>query len=268
MASRESSGLVSEVKVNPETSGDQGNGAASGAGATKRGSIGEADKLQLPTKSLSASSSRTSSAAEADKLPTKSPSPRGARPGQPDEGASGGATKRPKKEESVGEEKAKDGGVATRKADGEGVEAGVKGGSGTTADGAGGTTSTTTTTTTSSSHPRTNAAAAAAGGQDDDVTVSDLDIEVLELVGSKYGPPPSKPILLKREVFDDFKTAVASVLHDEWRKPRLLPDGTYDPRPKEVAGTIFDIANLSYSELPHKFQLENAMVRALFYSCV
>jgi len=31
-----------------------------------------------------------------------------------------------------------------------------------------------------------------------------------------------------------FQVAVAAVLHDEWRKPRLLPDGTYNPRPKEV----------------------------------
>ena len=98
---------------------------------------------------------------------------------------------------------------------------------------------------------------------EDDVTVSDLDIEIVELGGSRYRSASGKPILLRKDVFDDFKTAVASILHDEWRKPRLLEDGTYDPRPKEVAGKIYDIANLSFPELPHKFQVENAEVRNL-----
>lgn len=42
------------------------------------------------------------------------------------------------------------------------------------------------------------------------------------------------PIWVKKNCFQNYKVAVAAVLHDEWRKPRLLPDGTYDPRPKEV----------------------------------
>lgn len=96
--------------------------------------------------------------------------------------------------------------------------------------------------------------------EEDDVTVSDLDIEIVELGGSRYRAASGKPILLRKDVFDEFRTAVASILHDEWRKPRLLEDGTYDPRPKEVAGKIYDIANLSFPELPHKFQVENAEV--------
>jgi len=100
-------------------------------------------------------------------------------------------------------------------------------------------------------------------GSDDTLMVSDLDVDVVHLQGSKYRPAPATPVLLVKDVFNKYKVDVASILHDEWRKPRLLPDGTYDPRPKEVAGKIYDIANLSFPDLPHKFQAENAEVCAL-----
>ena len=47
---------------------------------------------------------------------------------------------------------------------------------------------------------------------------------------------------------------LASVLHDEWRKPRLKPDGTYEPRLKDNGyGGQVDIANTIYENLPVKF---------------
>lgn len=90
------------------------------------------------------------------------------------------------------------------------------------------------------------------------VTLSCLEDEVMNLGGSEFRAAPEREIRLKKTVFEKYKEAVASILHDEWRRPRLLPDGTYDPRPKEVAGKIYDIANLSFPELPSKFQTENA----------
>ena len=57
---------------------------------------------------------------------------------------------------------------------------------------------------------------------------------------------------MRKDVLLKYKEAVASILHDEWRKPRLRPDGSYEPRPKIVNGTTYDIANLSFPELPAK----------------
>ena len=60
--------------------------------------------------------------------------------------------------------------------------------------------------------------------------------------------------------------ATASQFHDEWRAPRALPGGGYEPRPKTtrdadwiaVHGTDqVDIANLAFSELPCDWQADN-----------
>ena len=68
----------------------------------------------------------------------------------------------------------------------------------------------------------------------------------------------SRPTVVAEQVIID----VASRLHDLWREPRRLaqptPDGAqFEPRIKNVNGVDYDIANLSYTELPEKFQYEN-----------
>jgi hypothetical protein len=58
-------------------------------------------------------------------------------------------------------------------------------------------------------------------------------------------------------------TLAAAALHDAWRAPRLQPDGTYEPRIKDVevydgSGTMsVDIANTAYADLPTQWQAEN-----------
>jgi hypothetical protein len=52
--------------------------------------------------------------------------------------------------------------------------------------------------------------------------------------------------------------ALASQLHDIWRSSRArLTDGSYEPRPKLVDGEWYDIANLTYAELPEHFKKSN-----------
>lgn len=53
---------------------------------------------------------------------------------------------------------------------------------------------------------------------------------------------------------------LASIIHDEWRAARGAdPAGKkeYAPRMKEVSGVSYDIANLSYEDLPDVFKAEN-----------
>ena len=51
---------------------------------------------------------------------------------------------------------------------------------------------------------------------------------------------------------------IASDLHDAWRAPRRLDDGSYDPRMKDDGkGGQVDIANTSFKDLPPKWQAEN-----------
>lgn len=51
---------------------------------------------------------------------------------------------------------------------------------------------------------------------------------------------------------------LATLFHNEWRKPRLKPDGTYEPRMKEDGtGGQCDIANTNYANLPERWQAEN-----------
>ena len=60
--------------------------------------------------------------------------------------------------------------------------------------------------------------------------------------------------------------SLGSDLHEAWRAPRRLPDGTFEPRMKvskdeawnEAHGTDqVDIANTSFEELPSNWQYEN-----------
>jgi hypothetical protein len=59
---------------------------------------------------------------------------------------------------------------------------------------------------------------------------------------------------------------LASRLHDDWRAPRLLKDGTFEPRIKTTTDSAWvskhgtdqvDIANTSYKNLPADWQKEN-----------
>lgn len=51
---------------------------------------------------------------------------------------------------------------------------------------------------------------------------------------------------------------IASDLHEAWRAPRLLDDGTFEPRMKDDGeGGQVDIANTPYHKLPAKWQAEN-----------
>jgi len=88
---------------------------------------------------------------------------------------------------------------------------------------------------------------------------------------SLYGDPQQIP--LEERLNDEQKkemgsktTELASSLHDEWRAPRKLEDGTFEPRVKatkdeewvKAHGTDqVDIANSTYAELPKDWQGEN-----------
>lgn len=66
---------------------------------------------------------------------------------------------------------------------------------------------------------------------------------------------------------------LASTLHEEWRKTRLNPDGTYEPRIKSTSDQAWidsrggvaevDIANTSFGELPADWQEENTIASAI-----
>lgn len=80
-------------------------------------------------------------------------------------------------------------------------------------------------------------------------------------------------VQISPELFEKIVQAVASALHDIWRKER-----NYDPRPKPISETedaewikfhqykvyldekgqlVYDIANTKYADLTRKWQLEN-----------
>lgn len=57
--------------------------------------------------------------------------------------------------------------------------------------------------------------------------------------------------------------SVATRLHDAWRAPRALADGSFEPRMKDDgAGGQVDIANTDYADLPPRWQAENAAAAA------
>ena len=63
-----------------------------------------------------------------------------------------------------------------------------------------------------------------------------------------------------------FRDATASRLHDMWRTARrIMPDGRFEPRFKMVDGAGYDIANLSFVELPKELQKSN--VEAAHCAC-
>jgi hypothetical protein len=70
------------------------------------------------------------------------------------------------------------------------------------------------------------------------------------------------------KAIESMKNAIASQLHEDWRKTRLNEDGTYEPRLKNTSdqewiaahdgSTEVDIANTTYENLPADWQAENA----------
>lgn len=57
---------------------------------------------------------------------------------------------------------------------------------------------------------------------------------------------------------DERVEQVAAGLHEAWRAPRRLPDGTFEERVKEDGrGGVVDIANTEYALLPPVWQEEN-----------
>lgn len=63
-----------------------------------------------------------------------------------------------------------------------------------------------------------------------------------------------------------FRDATASRLHDMWRTGRkTMPDGRFEPRFKMVDAASYDIANLSFVELPQELQQSN--VEAAHCAC-
>ena len=72
-----------------------------------------------------------------------------------------------------------------------------------------------------------------------------------------------------RESANEFETSVASKLHDAWRESRgKEADGTFVPRQKILQGKAYDIANLSFSELPPYFKLENLLAAHVACECI
>ena len=75
-------------------------------------------------------------------------------------------------------------------------------------------------------------------------------------------PEPKTP-----EQKQQMVTELGSLLHDEWRAPRKIEDGTFEPRVKKTKDEAWraahggaeevDIANTSFAELPTDWQGEN-----------
>ena len=84
----------------------------------------------------------------------------------------------------------------------------------------------------------------------EDALVAAQALEAAELEGAMTRKPNARE-------------AIGSVLHNEWRKPRLLPSGTYDPRIKTVKNketgeeVAYDIANLNFIQLPMVYKKSN-----------
>ena len=65
---------------------------------------------------------------------------------------------------------------------------------------------------------------------------------------------------------EEFISSVAGELHNDWREPRKLEDGSFEPRIKSTKDKSWiekndtdqvDIANTSYENLPEDWQKEN-----------
>ena len=85
-------------------------------------------------------------------------------------------------------------------------------------------------------------------------------------MGGGSSKPDSKEFLNSALTLYDMQ--VASRLHDFWRAPRKLPDGTFEPRVKTVNGRQFDIANMTFRQLPAKLQYENLVSTKILCSAV
>ncbi|MFQ6324956.1 hypothetical protein ACLMAL_02330 [Nocardia sp. CWNU-33] len=73
---------------------------------------------------------------------------------------------------------------------------------------------------------------------------------------------PAQVRVLESRV-EELSLELATRLHDNWRAPRLLRDGSYEPRPKPtidpdwIAATgtdTVDIANVEHRDLPKDWQ--------------
>jgi hypothetical protein len=61
-------------------------------------------------------------------------------------------------------------------------------------------------------------------------------------------------------VSESFEGAVASMLHDVWRANRgMTSDGRYLSRVKRIGNEDYDIANLSFTDLPPFYKFENLL---------
>ena len=84
----------------------------------------------------------------------------------------------------------------------------------------------------------------------EDALVAAQALEAAELEGAMVRKPNARE-------------AIGSVLHNEWRKPRLLASGKYDPRIKTIKNKetgeeeTYDIANLDFIQLPVEYQKSN-----------
>lgn len=105
----------------------------------------------------------------------------------------------------------------------------------------------------------------AAGGD----WASKVDAKVAAKVGGREAParPPAKKAAPPKKMSkDDRVRAVATALHEDWRKTRKQKDGSYEPRMKDTkdarwikahGSSQVDIANTPYHELPSDWQAEN-----------
>eukprot|EP00516_Mucochytrium_quahogii_P000318 CAMPEP_0203746122 /NCGR_PEP_ID=MMETSP0098-20131031/1653_1 /ASSEMBLY_ACC=CAM_ASM_000208 /TAXON_ID=96639 /ORGANISM=" , Strain NY0313808BC1" /LENGTH=333 /DNA_ID=CAMNT_0050634097 /DNA_START=51 /DNA_END=1052 /DNA_ORIENTATION=- len=86
--------------------------------------------------------------------------------------------------------------------------------------------------------------------------------EILEAAG-KLEEEEELDIDKVEEVEDDletFEVSTASELHEMWRsKRKMMEDGTFEPRIKIIKSQKYDIANLTFKELPPYFKLENLL---------
>jgi len=74
---------------------------------------------------------------------------------------------------------------------------------------------------------------------------------------------PEQPLTGAAMQRDKVVERVAAQAHEQWRKDR-----NYEPRPKPYGGGTIDIADMTYDELPEKFQAENRDGAASAYDAI
>lgn len=85
----------------------------------------------------------------------------------------------------------------------------------------------------------------------------------------KFGNQQATPEQERKMIADE----LSLLLHDEWRKTRLKPDGSYETRLKKTTDTEWigahngrtevDIANTFFEDLPSDWQTENQQSSAI-----